>query len=79
MTLMKQGGRTLLHLINVSGHSQTGYYPAVLMHAIQIEIAGKFSSARSIRKPANLPVASQDGYSQVVLPELTDYELVVLQ
>jgi hypothetical protein len=39
MTLMKQGGQTLVHLINLTGTSQTGYYPPVPMQNIRVQVA----------------------------------------
>ena len=79
MTLMRQRGRTLLHLINLSGHSQTGYFPPLATPAIRVRLEGDFKSAhalRSNRKPAIKRVA---GRTELVLPGLRDYELVVLE
>jgi hypothetical protein len=78
MTLMKQDGRTLLHLINLSGHSQTGYYPPVPMRDIRVQIAGEFRTARATRGGADLAVQFDGSYSALSLPTLSDYELVVL-
>jgi hypothetical protein len=79
MTLMKQGGRTLLHLINLSGHSQTGYFPPVPMGAIRVQLEGSFRSAKTVRSARAVPVRTGDGYSDIVIPHLADYELVVLE
>ena len=78
MTWMQQGDRKLLHLINLSGHSQTGYFPSIPMTGIHIEIAGRFKQATSVRTAGNLPVHVEGGYSSFTLPRLTDYELIVL-
>jgi hypothetical protein len=78
MSLMRQGGRTLLHLINLSGHSETGYFAPVPMEAIHIRIAGNFGSAQTIRSPGTLAVRAASGYSEFTIPRLSDYELVVL-
>jgi hypothetical protein len=79
MALMRQGPRTLLHLINLSGHSQTGYFPPVPMSDIHIQIAGDFRSVRNIRSIADLQARVNHGYTEFTLPRLNDYELVVLQ
>lgn len=79
MTWMQQNGRQLIHVINVSGHSQTGYFPPVPMNDIRIRMAGAFSSAQALRTPASLPIHSAEGYSEFVLPRLSDYELIVVQ
>jgi hypothetical protein len=79
MTLMRQNGRTLLHMINLSGHSQTGYFPPVPMRDIRIEVEGVFKSAKTVRSAGSVPATAKGGYTQVTVPQLSDYELVVLQ
>jgi hypothetical protein len=79
IALMRQGGRTLLHLINLSGHSQTGYFPPVQMKDIQVEVAGDFRTATTVRKPGNLTVKTVGGHSRFTVPQLLDYELVILK
>ena len=62
MTLMRQGGRTLLHLINLSGHSQTGYFPPVPMRDIHIEVAGEFQDrGRRFARRASWPSKHSKG------------------
>jgi hypothetical protein len=79
MTLMKQAGQTLVHLINLSGTSQTAYYPPVPIKDIRVQIAGKFSRAATVRNPATLKVRAIGKYTEFVVPGLADYELVVLR
>jgi hypothetical protein len=79
MTLMRQGARTLLHLINLSGHSDTAYFAPVAMGPIHVDLAGAFRSARTVRSPGNLNVRSEGGRTRFTIPELTDYELIVLE
>ncbi|MFN0118916.1 MAG: alpha-amylase family protein [Blastocatellia bacterium] len=79
MTLMRQGERTLLHLVNVSGHSSTGYFPPVPMSGIEIQLAGAFKTARTVRAPGNLSVKNSAGHSTFTIPALSDYELIVLE
>jgi hypothetical protein len=79
LTLMKQGARTLLHLINLSGHSQTGYFAPIPMSGIRVQVAGAFTSAKTVRSAGAIPVQSARGYSEFTLPRLSDYELVVLE
>jgi hypothetical protein len=78
-TLMRQGGRTLLHLVNLSGHSQTGYFAPVPMNSIRVEVAGTFKSAKTVRTPGSMPVRATGRYSELTIPRLTDYELLVLE
>jgi hypothetical protein len=79
MTLMRQGGRTLLHVINVSGHSQTGYFAPLPMTAIRVQVAGSFRTAKTIRSSGSLTLQVNQGYSEFTIPHLADYELVVLE
>ena len=79
MTLMRQAGRTLLHVINLSGHSQTGYFAPVPMSGLQIEVAGKFKKAKALRESGELVVKTEKAYTRFTLSRLTDYELIVLE
>lgn len=79
MTLMRQGGRTLLHLVNLSGHSQTGYFAPISMSDIQAQVIGGFKTAKTLRTPGNLTIKQRNGYTEFTIPKLTDYELVVLE
>jgi hypothetical protein len=77
--LMRQGGRTLLHMVNLSGHSQTGYFAPIPMTGIRMDIAGTYQSATSLRKPGKLAVRARGNRSEFVVPHLEDYELIVLE
>jgi hypothetical protein len=79
ITLMQQGDRRLLHLINLSGQSQTGYFAPLKMSDIRIEVAGRFKSATTVRSPRQIATQTRDGYTVFTVPELVDYELVVLK
>ena len=79
VTLMQQNGRTLLHAVNLSGHSQTGSFQPVPMGQIHVRVAGGFQSATAIRAPGALPVRTSAGYTEFTIPRLGDYELVVLR
>ena len=77
--MMRQGGRTLLHMVNLSGHSQTGYFAPIPMGPIQVRVAGTYRSARTVRAPRELQVQVNQGYSEFTVPRLQDYELVVIE
>ena len=79
LTLMKQNGRTLLHLVNYSGHSQTAYFPPLPMRDIRLRVEGRFSAGRTVRLPATLTLQSSQGYTEFTLPLLNDYELIELR
>jgi hypothetical protein len=78
-TWMRQGNRRLLHMINLSGHSQTGYFAPLTMHDLRFEVEGQFKTARTMRNPRSVAVELKGGRSSFTIPELTDYELVVLE
>jgi hypothetical protein len=79
ISLMRQKGRTLLHLVNLSGHSQTAYFPPVPMQNIEIEVAGMFANARAVRESTALGTWREGKYTRISLPRLRDYELIVLE
>lgn len=79
MTLMRQGARTHLHLVNLSGHSQTGYFAPLPIADIRIGVAGRFRSVKAVRKPGSLAVRATGVYTEFTLPQLSDYELLVLE
>ena len=61
ITLMQQAGHTQLHFINLSGHSQTAYFPPVPMREIHVELLGAFHSARALRHPMELKIGDSRG------------------
>ncbi|MBL8175422.1 MAG: hypothetical protein JNK48_12180 [Bryobacterales bacterium] len=79
IALMKQGSRTIIHLINLSGHSQTAYFPPLPASAIDIELTGSFRTAKSLRSPQSLPLRANRQTTALTLPVLHDYELIVLE
>ena len=81
MTVMNQPvhNRTLIHLVNVSGHSSTGYFPPIPTGEIMIELDEDFSGAYAVKIGRDLPVKKNGRYSEFRLPSLNDYEVVVLK
>src|SRR5262245_46562617 len=68
MSLMRQNGsqkeRMLLHLINLSGQSQTGYFAPISMNGIKVQVAGVFRTAKTLRTMSSLEVKVKDGYTE---------------
>jgi len=81
MTVMDQPARkrTLLHLVNATGHSGTAYFPPVEMREIRIELAREFSRATAVGSKRSLPVTSHGRYRAFTLPTLKAYEVVVIE
>jgi hypothetical protein len=49
------------------------------MNDIRVQIAGVFSHAATVRNRAVLKVRAEGKYTEFVVPQLADYELVVLK
>ncbi len=81
ITLMRQPARnrTLLHLVNLSGHSDTAYFRPIPMRNIEVALKGRYSLARSVTLAKPLPIAASGGYSKIVLPALAGYEVLILE
>lgn len=76
---MKQGPRRLLHLVNVSGHADTAYFPPVPMSGIDVSVEGTYSKARAVRAGLDLPLTRSAGRTDFTVPKLADYELVLVE
>jgi hypothetical protein len=81
ITVMEQParGRTLVHLVNLSGHSDTAYFSPVLMRDIALELAGHWTTARVVGIGKNVPVTRAGRSTRFFVPELSGYEVVVLK
>jgi hypothetical protein len=83
ITVMRQPARrrTLVHLVNLSGHSDTAYFDPLPMRDISIDLgpgtdtgAAGFTTARAVVAGQSLPVTG----GRFVLPSLGAYEVIVL-
>jgi hypothetical protein len=81
MTVMDQPARrrTLVHLVNATGHSDTAYFPPVELRDIRIELAREFSRATAASSGQNLPVTVQGRYRAFTLPSLKAYDVVIVE
>ncbi len=78
MTLMRQHQRQLMHLVNISGHSDTAYFRPLPVHDIEIKVKDHFSEARAVKSGKALPVKKSGAYSVFKLPYMEEYELIEL-
>ncbi len=80
ITVMDQPtrGRTILHLVNLSGQFATGYFPPVPMRDIEVQVLGKFQHARSAASNLDLRLVKNGDYVRFTLPSLDAYDAVVL-
>jgi hypothetical protein len=81
ITVMEQAGRrrTLVHLVNATGHSGTAYFPPVELRDIRIELARDFRRATATNSNLSLPVTRDGNYRAFTLPSLKEYEVVVIE
>ena len=82
ITVMRQPSRnrTLVHFVNVSGHSSTGYFAPIEMRDVRVELAGIFASATAVGLDQKLPVTvGGKGTTEFTLPRVGEYEVVVLE
>lgn len=81
VTLMKQPkkNRSLLHLVNGSGHSATAYFPPLEMRDIAVQLNYPFQRARALRLGQDLPVETNQGRARIKVPVLVQHELIVLE
>jgi hypothetical protein len=82
ITVMRQPSRnrTLVHFVNVSGHSSTAYFAPVEMRDVRVELAGRFPTAMAVALNQKLQVtAGNDGMTAFTLPRVGEYEVVVLE
>jgi hypothetical protein len=82
ITLMKQPSRNrmLVHFVNVSGHSSTGYFPPIEIRDIRVELAGRFQTATAVSLAQKLPLTAGDKETTAfALPRVGEYEVVVLE
>jgi hypothetical protein len=81
MTLMDQPSRrrTLVHLVNGTGHQATAYFSPIEMRDIRIELRRPVRRARAVSLGRELPVTSSGGLSVVTLPLLEAYEVIAVE
>jgi hypothetical protein len=80
ITLMDQPARrrTLVHLVNITGHSGTAYFPPVEMRDVRIQLAREFTRATAIGSNRTLTVSRDGRYRSFVLPSLKAYEVIAI-
>ncbi len=81
ITVMRQPDkrRTLVHFVNLSGHSDTAYFDPVPFRSVKVEVRGDFTRARAVGARKPLVLDRKGEYASFVLPQLDGYEVVVLE
>jgi hypothetical protein len=68
-----------VHLVNVTGHSGTAYFPPLESRDIRIELAREFTRATAVASGRPLPVTRDGKYGSFTVPSLGSYEVVVVE
>jgi hypothetical protein len=81
VTLMTQPARsrTLVHLVNGSGHQDTGYFAPIPMRDIRLELPAGIARVRAVALGRDLAVSKQGAHAIVTLPSLDAYEVLIAQ
>ena len=77
--LQQKGGKTLLHLVNLSGQTQNNYMEPVPMGPMRFSIRGQYRSAKPRSLKGALNVSHANGRTAFTLPSLKEYEVIVLE
>jgi hypothetical protein len=80
ITVMRQPSRrrTLVHVVNLSGHADTAYFDPLPIRDISIDLGAGFTTARAMVADQPLRVTRAGDRGRFVLPSLGAYEVIVL-
>ena len=81
LTIMDQPARnrTLIHLVNGTGHQDTAYFPPVELRDITIELPREARSVRAVALGRTLQVSSNGRNRVFTLPSLKAYEVLIVE
>lgn len=81
ITLMDQPARnrTLLHLVNSTGHHTTAYFAPVEMRDIRIELRRDVRRVHAVALNRDLPVTTNGSVRSFVVPTLGAYEVLTIE
>jgi hypothetical protein len=81
MTVMDQPDRrrTLVHLVNGTGHHDTAYFPPLEIRDIRIDLPREVRSATAVALNQKLPIKANGRFRSFTLPRLQAYEVIVIE
>ena len=81
MTVMDQPsrGRTLIHLVNGTGHHDTAYFPPLEIRDIRIDLSRDVHRAHAVALDRALPITSNGRFRSFTIPRLQAYEVIVIE
>ena len=71
--------RTLIHLVNGTGHNDTAYFPPLEIRDIRIDLPRDVRRVRAVAAGLTLPVTVNGRSRSFTLPRLQAYEVIVLE
>ncbi len=82
MTLTRQPGsdQLLLHLVNLSGHTSTAFFPPLaIWRKSVVEVKGEYKQVYSHVLDKSLDISYADGYTRFMVPRLGAYDAISIQ
>ena len=81
MTLREQpsAGRSLIHLVNGTGHHDTAYFPPLEIRDIRIDLPREVRRVRAVALDRVLPIEVNGRFRSFTLPRLQAYEVIVVE
>ena len=81
MTIMDQParGRTLIHLVNGTGHHGTAYFPPLEIRDIRIDLPRDVRRAHAVALDRDLPISRNGPLRSFTVPRLQAYEVIVVE
>ena len=81
ITLMDQPARrrTLVHLVNGTGHQDTAYFPPLDVRNIRIDLMRDVRRVHAVDLGRDLPLTTTGGLRSFTLPSLKAYEVLVIE
>jgi hypothetical protein len=81
ITIMKQSktNQTMLHLINLSGHTGTAFFEAVEMRDISISLKGNYPRAATIDGMESISLSKSGAYTNFTIDKLDEYLVICLE
>jgi len=73
------GGRTLIHLVNGTGHHDTAYFPPLEIRDIRIDLARDVHRVHAVALDRDLPITSNGRLRSFTVPRLQAYEVIVVE
>ena len=71
--------RTLIHLVNGTGHHDTAYFPPLEIRDIRIDVARDVHRVHAVTLNQTLPITTNGRFRSFTVPRLQAYEVIVVE